>query len=200
MQMFIKMREYDSRKKLITGQERRNWEKQDDIKREQQRSEDENEREERRERDRERREQKREEGHHQLLAKLKESQPAVPQMVNITQTKLPLMKETDNIEAFIKQLEIAFKSAGIDKRKWRHHLLTQLTVSAHEPVVHLLENDDIADYDDIKETLLGRQIMSHAAAAEAFHSLGRKQFLDIQLTQIFSKLDKWLVKGQRQRH
>ena len=71
-------------------------------------------REERRVRVRERREQEREERHNQLLKQLKESQPAVPQTVNITQTKLLLMKETDDIESFIRQLKIAFKSGGID--------------------------------------------------------------------------------------
>ena len=57
-------------------------------------------------------------------------------------------------------------------------MLTQLTVKAREPVVSLLQ-DDLIDYDDAKDALLSRHIMSHAAAAEAFYSLDNRQLLEV---------------------
>ena len=63
------------------------------------------------------------------------------------------MKETNNLESFIIQLEIAMKSGGIDRGKWKHYMLTQLTVKAKEPIVALLENYT-ANYDNVKEALL----------------------------------------------
>ena len=88
------------------------------------------------------------------------------------------MKETDDLEFFLVQLEIALKSGGVDRARWKHHMLTQLTVKAKEPVVFLVE-DDLIDYDDVKEALFSRHIMSHAAAAEAFYSLDNRQLLDV---------------------
>ena len=41
------------------------------------------------------------------MLQLRESQPAVPQTVQITQNKLPTMTESDDLEAFVTQLEIA---------------------------------------------------------------------------------------------
>ena len=72
-------------------------------------------------------------------------------------------------------------------------MLTQLMVKAKEPIVGLLE-DDTADFDDVKEALLNRNIMSHEAAAEAYYSLDNKELLNLPMTQAFSKLDRWLVK------
>ena len=155
MQMFLKMREDDSRREL-ERQERRDREIQDNIKREQQGGKMKmRERREEKERGKEGNRKGRETSPTLSKAKRKSTCCSTDGEHNSNQTK-----ETDDIEAFIRHLEIAFKSTGIDKGKWRHHLLTQLTVGAKEPVVHLLENDDIADYDDIKEALLGGQIMS----------------------------------------
>ena len=54
--------------------------------------------------------------------------------------------------------------------------------------------DDSVDYDEIKEALLSRNIMSHAAAAEAYYSLDSKELLNLPMAQVFSKLDRWLIK------
>ena len=66
------------------------------------------------------------------------------------------------------------KSAGIPKNKRKHNMLTHLTVSTKEPIIALLEND-LADYDDIKDALLSRKIMSHATTAEAYYSFNNKE-------------------------
>ena len=70
------------------------------------------------------------------MLQLRESQPAVPQTVQITRNKLPTMTESDVLEAFVVQLEIAKKSAGLPRIKWKHHMLTQLTVAANEQLLH----------------------------------------------------------------
>ena len=79
--------------------------------------EDDRVREERKEKERENREQEREERHCQLLRQLKDSQPAVPEIVKITQMKLPLMKDTDGVEIFVKQLETVMRSADVPRNK-----------------------------------------------------------------------------------
>ena len=128
-------------------------------------------REDRRERERidrdERREREREERQIQLIQQLKEAQPVVPQQIYVSQHKLPTMTEKDDIELFIRQLEIALRTALIPQDKWKQHLLSQLTVQAKDQVIGLLE-DDASDYEDIKQALLGRNTMTFAMAAEAF--------------------------------
>ena len=44
------------------------------------------------------------------------------------------MTEKDDVETFVNQLEIAMKSAGLPRTKWKHYTLTQLTVQAKEPI------------------------------------------------------------------
>ena len=68
------------------------------------------------------REERQEERQQQMLLQLKASQPIVPQTVQITQTRLP---ESDEVESFVNQLEIAMKSAGLPRGKWKHHMRTQ---------------------------------------------------------------------------
>ena len=100
----------------------------DDRKREERREREERERKDRRIEG----EQEREEQHQQLIRQLKESQPAVPQNVHIQQTKLPTMNESDEVDVFVSQLEIALKLARIPRSRWKHNLLTQLTLTAKE--------------------------------------------------------------------
>ena len=49
------------------------------------------------------------------------------------------------------------RSAGLPRTKWKHHMLTQLTLAAKEPIVALLD-DDLAGYEEVKEALLSRKI------------------------------------------
>ena len=86
--------------------------KEDDHKRYMERREEDRLTKERREEEERAREQRREQRQQQLLLQLRESQPAVPQNVTVTQTKLPLMKQMDELEPFLIQLEIALKSGG----------------------------------------------------------------------------------------
>ena len=98
------------------------------------------------------REERREERQRLLIVQLREAQLVVPQTVQIMQHKLPTMTEHDDVEEFITQLEVALRSSNFPKDKWKHYLLTQMTVSAKQPIVGMLD-DNTVDYDEIKQVL-----------------------------------------------
>ena len=85
---------------------------------------DEQHREEKREREERDREAKREERQLELLAQLKEAQPSVLQQFTINQHKLPLMTKEDDLEIFVRQLEVALRTARIEQGKWKQSLLS----------------------------------------------------------------------------
>ena len=95
---------------------------------------DEQRREEKREQEERDKEARREERQLELLAQLKEAQPAVPQQVTINQHKLPLMTKEDDLEIFVRQLEVALRTERIEQGKWKQSLLSQLTLEAKERV------------------------------------------------------------------
>ena len=109
MEMFVKMREENKRREEDRREEERAERKRPDERREEERRKEEDRREEERA-ERRREEDRREERQQQLMLQLRQSQPAVPQTVQITQNKLPTMTESDDLEAFVTQLEIAMKS------------------------------------------------------------------------------------------
>ena len=131
MEMFARMREEDMKREEERAMRREEKKKREEEERKEERKREEEQTE--RSKEEERREQKQQ----QLILQLRDSQPAVPQTVNITQNKLPPMTDSDDIEAFITQLEIAMKSAGIPKIKWKHNMLIHLTVNtqAHNSTV-----------------------------------------------------------------
>ena len=50
------------------------------------------------------------------------------------------MMESDDVEEFLRQPEVALKSSNFPRDKWKHNLLTQMTVNAKEPVVEMLDD------------------------------------------------------------
>ena len=79
------------------------------------------------------------------------------------------------MEVFIRQLEIALRTANIPQDKWKQHLLSQLTLQTKEQVIGLLE-DETSDFDDIKRALLGCTAIIFAAAAEAIFTADKVTF------------------------
>ena len=144
-------------------------------------------REEQRDKERLDREERREERQASLLKQLKEAPPAVPQTVYVNQHKLPTMTDKDDVEIFLRQLEIALRTSKIPVDKWKQHLLSQLTLQAKEQVIGLLEDDD-TDYDDIKQALLNRHVMTYAAAAKAFFTADKGELLNTPVQQAGDKL------------
>ena len=104
MELFLQMRQDD--------QNRESKREQDRLGREEWRLSEEQQREEKREREEREREVRWEERQLQLLTQLKEVQSAVPQQVHINQHKLLLMTEKDDIEIFLRQLEIALENTS----------------------------------------------------------------------------------------
>ena len=103
------------------------------------------------------------------------------------------MTEKDDVEVFLRQLEIVLRISRIPQDKWKQHLLSQLTLDAKERVVDLLE-DEASEYDDIKRALLGCTTMTFAAAAEAVFTADEGNLLNIPSRQAGDKLVSWLQK------
>ena len=173
-QMFMQMRTEDKEREERKEKERLARQQED------------NDREDRRERDRELRQL-------QLIQQLKEAQPVVPQQVHVNQMKLPMMTDNDEVEPFLRHLEIALKTALIPEDRWKQYLLSQLTIKTKEQVIALLE-DNNSDYEVIKQALLSRNITTFAAAAEAFFTADKNQLLSLQPQQMGDKLLRWATK------
>ena len=52
-------------------------------------------------------------------------------------------------------------------------------------------------YEEVKQAILGRRVMSHAAATEAFFSHNNKELLAIPVTQAVTKMKRWLKKMEQ---
>ena len=105
------------------------------------------------------------------------------------------MKETDDIKEFVTCLEIALRSAGTQKSKWKHSLLTQLTQKAKHPILGMLEDDSLG-YKNIKEVLVARNMTTPVASSEAFFSFNNNQLIDKSKLEIVVKLSRWGSKIQ----
>ena len=103
------------------------------------------------------------------------------------------MIDKDEVEPFIRHLEIALKTALIPQDRWKQYLLSQLTVKTKEQVISLIEDDDL-DYEVIKQALLNRHTTTFAAAAEAFFTADKGQLLSLQPQEMGDKLARWIGK------
>ena len=107
-----------------------------------------------------------EERHAQLLVKLKEAQPVVPQRITINKDELPKMTQKDELDVFISLLEDALEDAEIPRDRWKKYIHSQLTTQAKQRVKHMLK-DHTKTYDEIREALIGCESLSFASSAEA---------------------------------
>ena len=147
--------------------------------------------------EREEREQKREEERERrearLLTTLRVAKPAVPQRVTINNHNVPQMKESDDLESFVLQLEAALVSLKIPREEWRQYIHSQVTVEAKEKIMHLLIDEE-AIYDDIRAGLLVCSAMSFAATAEALFGPMRGEADKLKLRPLASKVKRWAQK------
>ena len=199
MEMMIQMRVEDRKDAQLREQrrdeeeERRRVREDKRDREERQREIERSEREVRKERQDKDRELQREERQAELLAQLKEAQPVVPQQITIQKEELPRMKDKDDLELFITQLEAALVASEIPKNKWKRYIHSQLTLEAKQKVIGLLQ-DATSTYDDIRAALLGCTAMTFGAAAEAFFSADRGKLTQISLRQAADKLTRWASK------
>ena len=163
------------------------------MEREDRKEREEHKRKERREKEDREREERREQRQMQLLTQLKEAQTAVPQQVTINQHKLHLMTKDDDIDIFVRQLEVALSTATVPQEKWKQSLLSQLTLDVNEKVIHLLEDED-SQYDEIKTALLGSANMTFAAAAECVFTADMGALTHMPIRQAGNKLTRWVHK------
>ena len=105
------------------------------------------------------------------------------------------MTESDDIEEFITCLEITLRSAGTQRSKWKHSLLTRLTQKAKQAILRMLEDDSVG-YEEIKEALVNRNITTAVAASKAFFSFNNNQVIDKPILEIIVKLSRWGSKIQ----
>ena len=103
------------------------------------------------------------------------------------------MKESDDLESFVYQLEAALVSLNIPRDEWRQYIHSQVTVEAKEKVMHFL-TDEHSTYEDIKAGLLGRSAMSFAAMAEAIFGPMRTEGEKPNLRKLTSKVKRWAEK------
>ena len=154
MEMMIQMRAEDRKDAQLREQKREEEEERRRVREdkrdreERQREIERSEREVRKERQDKDRELQREERQAELLAQLKEAQPVVPQQITIQKEELPRMKDKDDLELFITQLEAALVASELPKNKWKRYIHSQLTLEAKQKVIGLLQ-DATSTYDDI---------------------------------------------------
>ena len=157
-----------------------------DLKREQDREEGRKRRDDELRREAERREER-------ILIALKGAQPAIPQNVTIINSKLPKMKEGEQIETFIAMFEAALRAGNIPEDQWCSKLHAHLDPAAKLKVEDVIQADD-ATYDAIKEALLGCTGLSFSATAETLMTADRGRLLQLPIRQFISKTAKLIEK------
>ena len=178
LEMMMKMRPEDKREQRETEQKN----ERERLKRE-----------ERKEREESEREDRRDERQLQLLAQLKDTQPAVPQQVTVQNHKLPQMNERDEVDIFVQQLEAAMVASDIPRDKWKRHLHSQLTLEVKQKVMHLMQDPD-ASYDDIRAAMMGCLAMTFDATVEAIFSADKGKITKLTLRQVADKAKHWATK------
>ena len=127
------------------------------------------------------------------MAQLKEAQPAGPQQVMVQNHKIQVMTKGDEIDTFVKKLQVAMRAARIPVDKWKQSLLPQMTLEATEEVVHLLENND-SQYEDIKAALLDSSAMTFVAAAECLFTADKGTITHLPIRRVVDNITRWLEK------
>ena len=64
------------------------------------------------------------------------------------------MREKDDLELFINQLEAALVTSEVPRHKWKRYIHSQLTLDAKQKVMPLL-TDATSSYEDIRAALMG---------------------------------------------
>ena len=103
------------------------------------------------------------------------------------------MKETDDLEIFVTQLEAALVTSDIPRDKWKRYLHSQLTLESKQKVMHLLQEPE-STYDEIRAALMGCAAMTFAAAAEAIFSADKGKLVHLPVRQVVDKVRQWLGK------
>ena len=124
---------------------------------------------------------------------LKVAQPAVLQRVTFNNHKVPLMKDGDDVESIVVQLEAALVSLRIPRGDWRQYVHSQITLEAKEKIIHLLTDNDLTN-DNIRAGLLGSSAISFMAMTEALFGHMRFEGDKPKLRQMSNRVNRWARK------
>ena len=103
------------------------------------------------------------------------------------------MKQDDDLESFVYQLEAALVTLDIPRGEWKQYIHFQSTVEAKQKVIYFLTDGD-ASYEDIKGGLLGSTVMSFAATAEAIFGLVKVEGDKPTVRKLATKARRWIQK------
>ena len=122
-----------------------------------------------------------------IIRTLKETQTAVPQTVTIVNSKLPEMKQDEDIDTYIAMFEAALTASNTPLDQWKAKLHSHLNTRTKLRIHSTIQNPD-ATYDDIKEALLGCGTMTFSAAAETLLTGDRGKAYTLEHRQCKEKL------------
>ena len=178
------IREEERRRQESEREEKRLRDRQD---REEERRREENIREDRRiEREAREREQAAER-EVQLLATLKAAQPAIPQMVHLDNTKLPVMTRGEDLELFLELFESALTAGGVPEAKWVPKLHASLDTETKLAIKETITKPG-ATYAEIKGALVGQTHLTFAAASESLMTLEQGTITKLPIRQAVQKV------------
>ena len=83
----------------------------------------------------------------------------MPQQITIHKEELTRLREKDDLELFIHQIEAALVTLEVPRHKWKAYIHSQLTLESKEKVMHLLQHG-ASTYEEIRAALMGYSIMS----------------------------------------
>ena len=98
----------------------------------------------RREEERGKREERRARETREMIEALREAQPAVPQTVNIANTKLPTMIEGEDVEVYLDLFEAALTDNNIPENKWRGKMHAALDTNTKLKVKDLMRDPAVS--------------------------------------------------------
>ena len=122
-----------------------------------------------------------------LIQTLKAAQTAKPPTVKLVDSKIPDMKDGEDIETYVAMFEAALTANGIEEDHWLAHLHAHLNTKTKIRIQASIQNPD-ATYNDIKDALLGCGAMNFCTAAETLLTGDRGKVFTLDHRQCKEKL------------
>ena len=123
----------------------------------------------------------------QLLATLKAAQPAVPQTIHLDNTKLPTMESGEDVQVFLELFESALTAGKVPEDKWLPKLHSALNTETKLAVKEAITNP-AADYEEVKQALIGQTHLTFTAASESLMTLDNGKITTVPIRQAVQKV------------
>ena len=121
-----------------------------------------------------------------MIAAIGEAQPAIPQTVFIDNTKLPKMKEGEEVEPFLEMFELAMEDNNIPQAKWKGKIHAALTTETKLRVRDIFR-DPGSTYENLKDALIGCGALTFSHASENLMTAEKGKTLTLPLRQAIHK-------------